>query len=224
MRIGGFQKFSLLDYPGLVSAIVFTQGCNFRCPYCHNPELVLPDQFGETVDPEWILAFLETRQGRLDGVTITGGEPTIQPDVLEWLEAIKQRSFRVKLDTNGSNPHVVKQALDRNLLDFIAMDIKAPLDSYAALAGTAVDTAAIEQSIAHILHSGIAYQFRTTLAPTLLTEAMKTDIRRWMDCLRAAHVFQECVLSNTHTVMMQTSSHQETIQSDVSQRRSSNAA
>ncbi len=195
MRIGGLQKFSLIDYPGLVSAVLFTQGCNFRCPYCHNPELVLPEQFETPLDLNQILMFVDARKGKLDGITISGGEPTLQEDLLWWLHKIKQRSFRIKLDTNGSNPHVVKQALERNLLDCIAMDIKAPLDSYADVARTEVDTNAIEQSIDLILSSGIAYQFRTTWAPALLTNSMKEDIMRWMRRLNAHHIFQECVPS-----------------------------
>lgn len=193
MRIGGFHKFSLIDYPGLISAVIFTQGCNFRCPYCHNWELVLPEKFGRTLDLQEILAFLEARAGKIDGVTVSGGEPTMQQGLLDCLHEIKQRSFRVKLDTNGSNPDVVKQALEEGLLDFIAMDVKAPLDSYDRLAGVDVETEAIEQSMAHILNSGVAYQFRTTCPPEIFTQSMKDDITTWMKRLRAEHIFQKCV-------------------------------
>ena len=191
MRIGGFQKFSLIDYPGLVSAVIFTQGCNFRCPWCHNPELVLPERFGEALDFEQILVFLDSRAGKLDGVTVSGGEPTLQQDLLHGLQELKTRSFKVKMDTNGSRPQILKEALDQGLLDYVAMDIKAPLGSYSQLAGVEVDTAAVEQSIELILHSGIAHHFRTTAVPGFLTDPMKAEIECWMQRLQANHVFQE---------------------------------
>jgi len=195
MRIGGFQKFSLIDYPDHISAVVFTQGCNFRCPYCHNPELVLPDRFGKTFDPQHILTYLDSRKGKIDGITITGGEPTLQQDLLVFLSKIKKRSFKIKLDTNGYKPEVIKNALEDNLLDFIAMDIKAPLESYSALAGVAVDTNAIEKSIAVILDSGIAYQFRTTFVPQLLSNKMLEEIESWMQAIKANHIVQDFVFS-----------------------------
>ncbi len=196
MRIGGLQKFSLIDYPGLISAVIFTQGCNFRCPYCHNPELVLPDRFEAPIDPEDVFAFLDSRKGKIEGVVISGGEPTLQEDLLHCLKRIKERSFKVKLDTNGSRPDVVKHALDNHLLDFIAMDIKAPPDSYFALSGVEVNMHDIEKSIDLVLCSGIEHLFKTTVVPNLFTNRMKKKIKRWMADLKANHIFQDFVPSD----------------------------
>ena len=197
MHIGGFQKFSLIDYPGQMSAVIFTQGCNFRCPWCHNPELVLPERFGASLNCEEILSFLDSRAGKLDGVTISGGEPTLQQNLIARLRELKSRPFRVKLDTNGSRPHVLKEALEEDLLDYVAMDIKAPLGSYSYLAGVEVDTAAIEQSIDLLVDSGVEHHFRTTAVPGLLTEAMRKEISAWMQDLNVRHIFQDFVPGDT---------------------------
>ncbi|HPO83020.1 MAG TPA: anaerobic ribonucleoside-triphosphate reductase activating protein, partial [bacterium] len=125
MLIGGLHKLSLIDYPGKLSAVVFTRGCNFRCPYCHNPELI-EDNGGDIIDEEEVFSFLDERKGKLDGVVMTGGEPTLQSDIAEFLEKVKRLGFFVKLDTNGSYPERIKELIDRKLLDYIAMDIKAP--------------------------------------------------------------------------------------------------
>jgi pyruvate formate lyase activating enzyme len=135
MKIGGLQKFSLLDYPGKISAVVFTQGCNFRCPYCHNPELVDPERFQECIPEDEIFAFLETRRGKLEAVTVTGGEPTIQNGLSSFVRRIKDMGFMVKLDTNGSRPEVLEELIRHKLIDYIAMDIKAPLEKYEAVTG-----------------------------------------------------------------------------------------
>lgn len=135
MQIGGLQKFSLLDYPGKISAVVFTQGCNFRCPYCHNPELVDPARYQECLPEEEIFSFLETRRGKLEAVTVTGGEPTLQKSLAPFLRRIKDMGFLVKLDTNGSRPDVLEELLRQKLIDYIAMDIKAPLEKYEAVTG-----------------------------------------------------------------------------------------
>ncbi len=196
MKIGGFQKFSLIDYPGLISAVIFTQGCNFRCPYCHNPELVLPDQFGRTIDSEYILDFLNYRTGMIEGVVLTGGEPTLQLDLLLFLRKIKELSFMIKLDTNGSRPEVIQNALAENLLDFIAMDIKAPLNFYSTISGVEIDINSIVKSINLILNSGIDYQFRTTVVPKFHTKKMIKELKLWMQSLQANHLFQNFVSSN----------------------------
>jgi len=196
MKLGGFQKFSLIDYPGLISAVIFTQGCNFRCPYCHNPELVLPDQFGMTINQEYILDYLNCRTGMIDGVVLTGGEPTLQPDLLSFLRKIKELSFKIKLDTNGSIPEVIQNSFAENLLDFIAMDIKAPLNSYSTISGVEVDIDSITKSINLILNSGIDYQFRTTFVPKLHTKEMAKELKLWMQSLQANHLFQDFIVSN----------------------------
>ncbi len=116
MKIGGFQKFSLIDYPGKIAAVIFTQGCNFRCPYCHNPELVLPELFEKEIPFKEIMEFLKFRKEKLDGVVVTGGEPTLQADLSEVIRDIKNLGYSIKLDTNGTNPEVIKELIDEKLL------------------------------------------------------------------------------------------------------------
>ena len=168
MKIGHVQRFSLIDYPGKICAIVFTQGCNFRCPYCHNPELVIPEQFGEPVPEDVLFSFLEKRGGKLDAVSITGGEPTLQPGVIDFISSIKELGFLVKIDTNGSFPNVIEELLRLHLLDYIAMDIKAPLRKYRAVTSSTVNTHDILTSINLIKNSGTGHEFRTTVVESLL--------------------------------------------------------
>jgi len=167
MRIGGLQKFSLIDYPGKVAAVVFTQGCNFRCSYCQNPELVLPWMFEDPIPVKTVLQFLEKRSGQLEGVVVTGGEPTLQKDLFSFLERIKAMGYCVKLDTNGSHPEVLKKLIAFGLVDFIAMDIKAPLEKYCEVTCVLTNTQRLKESIDVILKSGLAYEFRTTLVKSL---------------------------------------------------------
>ena len=168
MKIGGFQRFSLIDYPGKISAIIFTQGCNFRCPYCHNPELIDPKLFTSAIDEDLILSFLRKRVGKLDGVVITGGEPLLQHDLIEFIKKVKEMGYLIKLDTNGSYPEKLERLLD--LIDYIAMDIKAPLEKYRNVVRTDVCTEKIMESITIILNGDIDYEFRTTVVKALLTE------------------------------------------------------
>ena len=168
MIIGGFQKFSLIDYPGNLSAVIFTRGCNFRCPFCHNPELVLPDHYSQTIPEEEIFAVLKKRTQQLDGIVVTGGEPTIHDDLGVFLSIIKELGYLIKLDTNGTRPGIIQKLATAGLVDFFAMDIKAPLDKYKLLTATKVDTDAIQQSIDIIRNSGIQYQFRTTMVKGML--------------------------------------------------------
>lgn len=170
MRIGGLNKTSLIDYPGKVSAVLFTQGCNFRCPFCHNPELVYPEKFVEPIPDTEIFQFLDKRKNQLDGVVISGGEPTIHSDLVVWVQKIKALGFLVKLDTNGSDPHTVKALLKDQLIDFIAMDIKAPFNKYHQLAGVDISIKSIQESISIIETSNIDYEFRTTQYKKLLTD------------------------------------------------------
>ena len=169
MRIGGLQRLTLIDYPGKVAAIVFTQVCNFRCPYCHNPELVLPACFGPAILEDEVLSFLEKRRGQLTGVVVTGGEPTQQSDLMSFLGKIKELEYAIKLDTNGSHPYILKEALRRHLVDYIAMDIKGPLKEYRKVAGTEVLTENIRKSVEIIRASQIPYEFRTTMVKPLLS-------------------------------------------------------
>jgi pyruvate formate lyase activating enzyme len=178
MKIGGLQRFSLIDYPGNICAIIFTQGCNFRCPYCHNPELSHPDRYEAVIPEEEILLFLERRRGKLDAVSITGGEPTEQSDLIAFIERVKAMGYLVKIDTNGSHPEVLKELADRKLIDYIAMDVKAPLDKYGDIARSAIDPLLIRQSIRLILESGLPHEFRTTVVKSQLDKKDITAIAR----------------------------------------------
>jgi pyruvate formate lyase activating enzyme len=169
MKIGYLQKTSLIEYPGKVCGIVFTQGCNFRCPYCHNPELVDPSLFKECLPQDEVLSFLAMRRGRLEAVTITGGEPTIHDDLLPFIQKVRELGYPVKLDTNGSNPGVLGQIIDGGLADFIAMDIKSPLAKYPETTGGACDVRKVESSIQAVMGSNVAYEFRTTIVNGLLS-------------------------------------------------------
>ena len=185
MLIGGLHKLSLIDYPGKLSAVVFTRGCNFRCPYCHNPELI-ESNGGDIIEEDKILSFLDERKGKLDGVVVTGGEPTLQSEIVEFLERIKRLGFFVKLDTNGSYPERIKELIDRKLLDYIAMDIKAPLYKYNRTTLTSIDTERIVESIHLIMNSGIDYEFRTTVVRSLLS---RDDFPKIGEMIKSAKLF-----------------------------------
>lgn len=165
MLLGGVQKTSLLDFPDKLSAIVFTQGCNFRCGYCHNPELIVMKEPALT-EPAFF-EFLKTRTGKLDGVVITGGEPCLQKDLIDFIKTIKQMGFLVKLDSNGTFPEKIQEALP--FLDYIAMDIKAPLEKYSLVTNSAINPDKIKESINIIMTSGIDYEFRTTVVKSQLS-------------------------------------------------------
>lgn len=179
MKIGGLQKFSIIDYPEKIAAIIFTQGCNFRCRYCHNPSLVLSDQFQKTFSSESILDFLYSRKGKLDAVTITGGEPTLQYDLVNFIKEIKKMSYLVKLDTNGTNFLMLKKIIENGLIDYIAMDIKAPFRKYQKVIQIKTSTENIQQSINYLLKtSKIDYEFRTTIIKSFLSESDLTEIAK----------------------------------------------
>jgi pyruvate formate lyase activating enzyme len=165
VKIGGLQKLTLIDYPQKVACTVFLSGCNFRCPWCYSGELVLPEKIKNHPEilEEDFFTFLEKRKGKLDGVVICGGEPTINPDIDTFLEKIKGKGFLIKLDTNGSFPEIIEKLLQKNLLDYIAMDIKAPLEKYKEVVGAEIDTEKIKKSVEIIKKSGINYEFRSTL-------------------------------------------------------------
>lgn len=171
MKVGGLVKFSLNDYPSKSSAVVFTLGCNFRCTYCHNPELVLPEQYAKEIPEAEIFDFLQSRVGKLDAVVISGGEPTQHADLLEFFKKIKEMGFLTKLDTNGTRPLIIKNLIDQKLLDYIAMDIKAPLKSekYKEIVKVPIDIDAIENSISIIINSQLSHEFRTTIVKSLTT-------------------------------------------------------
>ena len=177
MRIGGLHSFSLSDFPGHIAAVVFTQGCNFRCGFCHNGFLITQQVPDDLLIPEdEVFTFLKGRIGQLDAVVVSGGEPTIQPDLPSFLNIIQDMGFSVKLDTNGSKPEVIQNLLEEDLIDYIAMDVKAPLHSYKSIAQIPAATIhKIEQSINIISESGIEHEFRTTVVELYLSYS---DIRR----------------------------------------------
>ncbi len=172
LQVKGFWETSLLDWPGKLTAVLFLPGCNFRCPYCHNHPLVINPERYETISQEYILRRLKELKGWIDGVCVTGGEPTVTPELPLLLERLKGEGWAVKLDTNGAFPVRIKELLDKGLVDCVAMDIKAPLDSkcYSRSAGVAVDISAILQSIWLLANGGTDYLFRMTVVPTLLTD------------------------------------------------------
>ncbi|HAR40265.1 MAG TPA: anaerobic ribonucleoside-triphosphate reductase activating protein [Coprothermobacter sp.] len=192
MIIGGLQKFSLIDYPGKISAIVFTRGCNFRCPYCHNPELVDPQRYAEPWQEEEFWAFLQSRTQKLDAVVVTGGEPTLQEGLQPFLERIRKMGFLIKLDTNGSNPDVLKDLLSANLVDYIAMDIKAPLEKYSEVAKVSIDKTDIEESIELIKQSNVDHEFRTTIAKNVLSKEDVVNIAKMLQGEKL-YILQRCI-------------------------------
>lgn len=173
MLIKGLQKLTLLDFPEKMACTVFTFGCNFRCPFCHNAPLVLADRADDLTIPEdAFFAFLNGRRGILEGVCVTGGEPTLQSDLLAFLGRIREMGFAVKLDTNGSRPAVLKAAVEAGLVDYVAMDVKNSLPRYAETVGlSAYNTAAVEESMDFLLAGHVLYEFRTTVVQGLHTPA-----------------------------------------------------
>lgn len=186
MIIGGLQKFSLIDYPGKTSAILFTLGCNFRCRYCHNPELVIPKKYAPEIPLSEIYTFLKSRRNKLDAVSITGGEPTQHVDLLEMIKKIKKMSFLIKLDSNGTRPEVLKNLIDEKLVDYFAMDIKAPLEDYSKIVGHVVPIDKLKQSIDLIINSGITHEFRTTIVKSLTS---KNDLRKIAKTIKGAESY-----------------------------------
>jgi pyruvate formate lyase activating enzyme len=196
MVIGGFQRFSLLEYPGKIGAVLFTQGCNFRCPYCHNPNLVDPDKFETSISEDSIFNFLNLRKGKLEAVTISGGEPTIQPDILDFVYKIKDLGFSIKIDTNGSKPETIKELAKEGLVDYWAMDIKAPLSLYSVVCGTAIKENKILKSMDIIRNSGKEWEFRTTYFNKVLNW---NDILEIQPMLKPGdkYYLQQCNYNNT---------------------------
>ena len=179
MNIAGLQKMTLLDYPGKVACTVFLQGCNFRCPFCHNGEILDGTQPGDMTAEE-LLAFLKKRQGLLEGVCVTGGEPTVQKDLPRLLAAIKDLGYSVKLDTNGFRPQVLKEVVEAGLVDYVAMDIKNCPDRYGETVGLPkMDLAPVEESIRFLMEGKLPYEFRTTLVEEFHDEEACDRIGRW---------------------------------------------
>jgi pyruvate formate lyase activating enzyme len=169
MTIGGFQSFSLSEYAGKISAIVFFQGCNFRCPFCHNPELVEPNSYATPISKEKVIEFLRRRSDRLEAVCLSGGEPTLQTDLYDFVREARSVGLRVKLETNGSRPDTLAEMLDSRLLDFVSLDVKAPLERYERAVHASVDPADIARSVALVISSGVPHEMRTTFHEGILS-------------------------------------------------------
>jgi len=180
--IAGIQKMTLLDYPGKVACTVFLAGCNLRCPFCHNSQLL--DGTAETVmDEEALLSFLESRKGLLDGVCVTGGEPTLQPRLPQLLEAIKALGFSVKLDTNGTRPQVLRALVSRGLVDHVAMDVKNAPSRYSLTTGVPAPMETIGESLRFLLSDAVPYELRTTLVEPLHTPESILEMGQWLASL-----------------------------------------
>ena len=176
MKIGGLEKLTLIDYPSHLAAIIFTQGCNFRCHFCYNPQLVWPktvsgeknkEEGYQGISLDDLFLFLKERVGKLNGVVITGGEPTMHPDLPKFAKQIKELGYDIKLDSNGTNPRMLEAMIKEKLVDYIAMDIKAPWNKYEQVVGVRLDLPSLEKSVKIIKESGLPYEFRTTVVPEL---------------------------------------------------------
>lgn len=196
MLIGGFQKMTMLDYPGKVAATIFTYGCNFRCPFCHNATLVIDE--AQLFSEDEILAYLNKRKGILDGVCITGGEPLLQPDIFDFLEKVRKTGLLIKLDTNGSYPDKLKEAIDRGLIDYVAMDIKTSKENYSRVADTNVKIENIEKSVQILLENKVDYEFRTTVVRELHTKEDFEKISMWIK--GAKRYFLQCFKASENLI------------------------
>jgi pyruvate formate lyase activating enzyme len=182
MELKGWVRTSLIDYPEHIATVLFTAGCNLRCPSCHNASLVLRPGELPRLPEEEVWEHLARRAGLLDGIVLTGGEPTLQPDLLPFLRRLRTLPLAIKLDTNGFRPDVLEAVLAEGLLDYVAMDVKAPPEKYALLAGRpGLDLAPLQRSMALLRASAIAYEFRTTVVPGLLQEEDLAAIARWLE-------------------------------------------
>lgn len=181
MNISGLQKLTLLDFPGKLACTVFTAGCNFRCPFCHNASLVLPGEMPH-MDTEEVLSFLEKREGILEGVCITGGEPCLQDDLEQFIETVRSMGFLIKLDTNGSFPQKLSSLLEKGLLDYVAMDIKTSKEKYLEVCGVKNEKLLqnVIESVEILKSSTVPHEFRTTTAKELQTKEDFEKIGEWL--------------------------------------------
>lgn len=210
LSIGGFQKNSLIDFPGTIACVVFTRGCNFTCPYCHNPDLVAgsacPERGGRPggsgsdqlsssqsgiLDQKEILAFMDKRKGMIEGVTVTGGEPTLQPDLIDFIRTVRQMGYKVKLDTNGTAPETLDLLFDQGLVDYLAMDIKTDKDHYPMIMKNPGLLDRVMESISLIMEKASAYEFRTTCARPFVTHRIMENIGIMIRGA-ASYVLQPC--------------------------------
>lgn len=167
MEISGFQKLTLVDFPGHTACIIFTQGCNFKCPFCHNSGLIQGANDSNKIDEQVLFDYLDKRKGLIDGVCVSGGEPLLQKDIELFIRKIKEKGYKVKLDTNGSKPKILKKLIDCNLIDYVAMDVKNTFSKYDVTSGAKVNLDDIKESIDILKSSSIDYEFRTTIVKEL---------------------------------------------------------
>ena len=196
MLIGGFQKMTMLDYPGKVACTIFTYGCNFRCPFCHNATLVIDE--ANLFSEDEILSYLNKRKGILDGVCISGGEPLLQNDIFDFIKKVKDLGLLVKLDTNGSYPDKLKEAIDTGLVDYVAMDIKTSRENYSKVADTNVNIENIEKSVSILLENKVDYEFRTTVVREMHTREDFEKISEWIK--GAKRYFLQCFKDNENLI------------------------
>jgi len=190
MHVKGWVRSSLIDYPERIAACLFCGGCNFRCPHCQNGQIVLhPNEHPDIPEPE-IWTFLQSRRGLLDGVVISGGEPTLEADLVPFAERLHEMGFLVKLDTNGYLPGVLEGLIAGGMVDYVAMDIKAPPDKYDLAAGVHIDLSRIERSIELLFREKVLYEFRTTVVPGVLAENDVTQIAQWIAGTRRYYLQQ----------------------------------
>lgn len=193
MEIHGFTKTTLLDYPGHVACTVFTAGCNFRCPFCHNGDLVIHPEIYPIIDESEIFSHISKRHNVLSGVCISGGEPTLQPDLPDFLARIRDTGLLIKLDTNGYNPDILNKIIQDNLVDYVAMDIKSSLTNYHRAVGFSIDTDRIATSVDILNNSNIQYEFRTTCVKGIHETGDFEEIAHWLpnDCMYFLQSFKE---------------------------------
>ncbi len=202
MYIGGFQKNSLIDFPGTIACVVFTRGCNFTCPYCHNPDLVagrtVPDRKGPSSSPgsdmsdqKKILGFLDKRRGMIEGVAITGGEPSLQGDLIDFIQTVRQMGYKIKLDTNGTAPGILSALFDQGVVDYLAMDIKTDTDHYPMVMKNPGHLDRVMESISLIMEKAPAYEFRTTCAKPFVTPGIMENIGRMIQGA-SSYILQPC--------------------------------
>ena len=194
MEISGFQKLTLVDFPGHTACIIFTQGCNFKCPFCHNSGLIQGANNSNKIDEQVLFDYLDKRKGLIDGVCVSGGEPLLQKDIELFIRKIKEKGYKVKLDTNGSKPKILKKLIDCNLIDYVAMDVKNTFSKYDVTSGAKVSLDDIKESINILKSSNIDYEFRTTIVKELhsfenieeilnyLGPSVKFYIQNYRDC------------------------------------------
>jgi len=182
IEIGGLQKTTLIDYPGRLAATVFLINCNFRCPFCYSSELVLPEKIKKQprISQKEFFSFLRERKGLLEAITVCGGEPTLNKDLSSFIKKIKKLGYLVKLDTNGSNPKMLKSLIDKKLIDYVAMDIKAPRKKYEKVIGKGVNVDDIEKSIKILKQNKVNYEFRTTVVPSIHSQKDIIEIAKWL--------------------------------------------